>query len=687
MAVTDFLMPFATPLPLLQSLNFQGLSDGSLIKMHMIPYTATLYDDGTSKIKAPVWTYERTASPKPPTLSWLGPMIVASSGGALQFDWTHDVTAADIAAQQPLLIAAEPAPAAGAPVPQNVLGTSAAASLKHHPKPFFTTHLHGGHTDPNYDGWPEQMLLPGQTRRIKYDNNERATLHWYHDHAMHATRHTVYAGLAGAYVIRDAIEKALHLPDGSDELALIVQDRNIALNPTQALPAGDVMTQVLHKVQDDVMECFGPLNLVNGAIWPRKAVKPSLYRVRVLNGANARTYALRFVTGNATVGPWLDADLDVWQIGSDGGLMDVPRKILPQALTNGGSYPMVMMPAERMDLLIDFSRVAGQKIMLVNAASAPFGGDLIDLADPDFPPGTPDCDTDPVSGEARRNPYPQIMRFDVASGTAICANGTLAQTLARFKPAAVCQPRPGQTPATKTRTIALFEKAMGIKDFGLPTELPLGAMLTSLELIPEAELQPFNGTIQPDGSIPTPYQALHAKHVVVINGERFRICAERFQDPVNFEVTMGSTERWRFINLSPDSHPMHIHLVQFQKVAETLVAKVASNGIDTDTNGGTEVADVVNPGLIANADVDVTLGIATPAMADEPLKDTIRVDPMTMVEVVAKFDDYLGRYLYHCHLLEHEDHDMMRHFVVVRPDMHDIMGDHLHPVHSSSVGK
>lgn len=684
MSITNWITPFATPLPLLQTLNLQGIAESSLVKMRIFPYTATLYDDGITQINAPVWAYERTASPKSPTRSWLGPMIMASSGRKLQFDWTHDVISVIASTQQPLSIVEELEPATGDPVPQNLLGVSPGAMVKKHPLPFFSTHLHGGHTSPNYDGWPEHMLLPGQTRRVQYDNKERATLHWYHDHAMHATRHTVYAGLAGVYVIRDEIERSLALPNGTDELALIIQDRNITLNPTQPLPKGQVQTQLLHKVQTDVMEFFGPLNLVNGAIWPRKSVRPKLYRVRLLVGANARTYALRFVTGQATVGPWVDADIDVWQIGSDGGLMDVPRQILPEGAATQGRYPMVMMPAERMDLLIDFSRAAGQQVMLVNAAAAPFGGTLIPLNDTEFPPTNPDLDADPVTGEIRRNPYPQIMRFDVASGTATSANGTLTQTLARFTPSNVLQPRPAKTPPVKVRTIALFEKDMGINHFGTPEEGPLGAMLTTMELVPEADLLPANGSALTTGTVTMPYQALHAKRVVIINGERFRVCAERFMDPVNFEVTLGSTERWRFINLSPDSHPMHIHLVQFQKFAETPVSNVTGSGV---ASTGDTVAGVVNLSFITGTDVDVALLTASNALLDEPLKDTIRVDPMTMVEVVAKFDDYLGRYLYHCHLLEHEDHDMMRQFVVVRPDMHDIMGVHMHPAHSSSVGK
>ena len=69
------------------------------------------------------------------------------------------------------------------------------------------------------------------------------------------------------------------------------------------------------------------------------------------------------------------------------------------------------------------------------------------------------------------------------------------------------------------------------------------------------------------------------------------------------------------------------------------------------------------------------------------LRDTVRVDPGTMVDIVARFEGYHGRYLYHCHLLEHEDHDMMRQYIVTRNDlnMHGL-GGHIVPI-MGSIGK
>jgi spore coat protein A len=118
----------------------------------------------------------------------------------------------------------------------------------------------------------------------------------------------------------------------------------------------------------------------------------------------------------------------------------------------------------------------------------------------------------------------------------------------------------------------------------------------------------------------------------LINGQHWPHIHER--------PRLGSTEIWRFINRSGMAHPMHMHLVMFQ------------------------VLDI-QPFTVVNDTVQVT----GPPMPPEPSmagwKDTVPVMPGEMVRVIARFDDYLGKFPYHCHMLEHEDHDMMRQFEVV----------------------
>jgi len=104
---------------------------------------------------------------------------------------------------------------------------------------------------------------------------------------------------------------------------------------------------------------------------------------------------------------------------------------------------------------------------------------------------------------------------------------------------------------------------------------------------------------------------------------------------------LGTTEIWRFINASGVSHPMHLHLVSFQILDR--------DGFTTDPNG-TIVPDG-NP--------------QPPAAEEAGWKDTAMVGPGQILRIIARFEDYKGKYAYHCHILEHEDHEMMRQFQTV----------------------
>ena len=113
-------------------------------------------------------------------------------------------------------------------------------------------------------------------------------------------------------------------------------------------------------------------------------------------------------------------------------------------------------------------------------------------------------------------------------------------------------------------------------------------------------------------------------------------------DDITEYPELGTTEIWRFINDSNVAHPMHMHLVFFQI-------------LDRDgftTGGGGEIIPDGNP---------------QPPLAEESgWKDTAMVGPGEIVRVIARFEDYKGKYAYHCHILEHEDHEMMRQFQTVQ---------------------
>jgi spore coat protein A len=145
---------------------------------------------------------------------------------------------------------------------------------------------------------------------------------------------------------------------------------------------------------------------------------------------------------------------------------------------------------------------------------------------------------------------------------------------------------------------------------------------------------------------------------------RWRTVATRFEDKTNFFPMLRTPEIWRLINLTGDTHPIHVHLESFQVLSRHGAAvEVPEGGItDTATSArvwiGREVDDGVPHALDENE-----LG----------LKDTVRVNPNEVVDLVVRFDAYAGRYMYHCHILEHEDHDMMRPFVVMPPELMPFM--------------
>src|SRR5437588_8136115 len=335
------------------------------LRVHMRPAQVQLHSELPP---VEVWTYEGSLP---------GPIIEVSRGQRVQIEWINAIPE-----DQPYPITAVTAPdgtqnepgRSGRPINQTVAALPA----------WTVVHLHGGRTAAVSDGWTENASLSGQFTTSDYANDQQATLLWYHDHGMGITRFNVYAGLAGLYIIRDAEEAALHLPVGPYEIPLLLQDRNL-----DTAADGSLTGRLLHKIEDSTMEFFGPFTMVNGTIWPHLPVEARQYRLRLLNGSNARIYRLVLLDESG-----ISVHEQIRQIGTDGGLLwqpvDIPRDGL------------VLAPAERADLIVDFRALRGQRLTLVNTAGAPF-----DNSPATQPPGTPDPDN--------RLPHPEVMEFRVSS--------------------------------------------------------------------------------------------------------------------------------------------------------------------------------------------------------------------------------------------------------------------------------
>ncbi|MBC8094019.1 MAG: multicopper oxidase family protein, partial [Pseudonocardia sp.] len=233
-------------------------------------------------------------------------------------------------------------------------------------------HLHGGHTAPEHDGWPLDLVLPvgdssssghwnhhggmvGESsageRDYRYPMDQRAATLWYHDHRMDFTGPAVHRGLAGFHLVRDEVEDALPLPRGERELPLMICDRSFAADGSFAYPGLDRGMRSLPGVEAEWMEgVLGDVVLVNGAPWPVHDVDAARYRLRILNASGARRYRLALTVPG---GP----DLPMTQIGSDGGLLAAPAP--HQAIE--------VASAERFDVVVDFSQVpVGTEVTMTN---------------------------------------------------------------------------------------------------------------------------------------------------------------------------------------------------------------------------------------------------------------------------------------------------------------------------------
>jgi FtsP/CotA-like multicopper oxidase with cupredoxin domain len=213
-------------------------------------------------------------------------------------------------------------------------------------------HWHGLIVPPDMDGHPKDAVQPGQTYNYRFDIDQRAGTYWYHPHPDKLTGPQVYRGLGGLFIIEDEEEQALNLPSGDYELPLVVQEKRFS-------DSGE-MTYSLNMMAR-MMGFFGNTLLVNGMQAPYHEVSNRFYRLRLLNGSNARTLDFSFSDNSS-----------FYVIGSDGGLHDQPYEISSITLT----------PGERADLLVDFSSYSvGQKIRMTAGARNGKGGMMDGMMD------------------------------------------------------------------------------------------------------------------------------------------------------------------------------------------------------------------------------------------------------------------------------------------------------------------
>ncbi|WP_421052664.1 multicopper oxidase family protein [Lysinibacillus capsici] len=418
------------------------------------------------------------------------------------------------------------------------------------------THLHGANVDWQSDGHPEAWYTrdyrhtgPKFNKEIhEYTNHQPGTTMWYHDHAMALTRLNVYAGLAGFYLLRDALEERSNLPCGDYEYPILIQDKTFNEDGSLFYPDEPPFPVPVHP---SITPGFvGNTIVVNGKLWPFLDVEPRKYRFRLLNGSNRRGYVIS-----------LSNDQPMFQIGTDGGFLSAPQLI----------QSVELLPAERTDVIIDFSSCAGQEITLLNT-------------DTDF-------------SDEHTN---VIMQFRVT--------------------------------------------------------LPLKCEDTSE--IPERlavsmDLHPHHAHIE--RQLPLTATTDEFGRPMLLLNDRM------YHDPATEKPSLDSVEIWSFINATPFIHPIHLHLIQF-KILER-------RPFDLEIYQNEGIVQFTGPP-------------EEPRDYERGWKDTVKADAGKVTKIIMHWKDHVGNYMWHCHFLEHEDHDMMRPILVMK-DVHAVQQPHAaveHPV-------
>lgn len=394
------------------------------------------------------------------------------------------------------------------------------------------THWHGLDVPEDQDGHPRFAVLPGEVYNYDFTVNERAGLYWYHPHPDMRTAAQVVKGLAGLIRVTDEHEAKFDLPSGEYEIPLVIQDRTFDSNNQIAYAPGALLGYLGNQV------------LVNGFPALTKTCRTRCYRLRIINGSNARTYKLAWADGTP-----------ITVIGTEGGLLEAPV-----------TRPYVMLtPGERLDVWADFSaKTVGSQMILRSLAWTPGGVGGGGQA--------------PVNGAAMT-----IATFNIAA--AASEYRSLPPYFGDFETLTLDQ-------ATNAGSPRIFQISY-ILSGGQPVWLLNGAVFDMNTTLP------------------------------------------------NENMPRNTVEVWEIRNTlaSPVMpHPIHFHGRHFQ-----VLQRIGPTG-----GANLTAYNTVNQGFINAA-----------------WKDTVLVMPGETVRLLVRTSDFPGLYVYHCHLLEHEDMGMMRNFRIL----------------------
>ena len=595
-----------------------------------------------------VWGYLTTGDD--PTVvrpSYLGPAVIAERGVPAYPEYINNLPiGGNVQQNLPIDMTLDWAnpdnidctPDAAGNLPMSCTGPYSGALIP------IATHLHGGEVSPAYDGGPDAWFTPDTNADgspeitgagfpgavYEYLNDQQESTIWFHDHALGITRLNVYAGLAGLYPIIDPANPPLSaLPKFPEyDIPLIIQDRSFDTNCEifYNLASNPQPNPTVHPFW--IPEFIGDTIVVNGKTWPYLNVEPRQYRFRLVNGSNARFYDLS-----------LNKGLKFIVIATDDGY-----------LVNAVNTPNVIIgTGERYEVIVDFSQLKPNTVVtMFNAARTPFPG----------------------GGAPIKGLTDTVMQFRVN------------QTLSAVPDTAVAN-------GTPIRPTPLEPIVNGFD--------PVNGITRQLTL---------NEVIGPGGPLE-----------LVVNNSKFNLAGitPGCTTPLCRETELpavGDTEIWEIINITADAHPMHTHLTTFQVLDRTpFQAAPWINQYDAllFANGVLPGEGPPNPYNVKNADGAIGGNPAIgpflqlknrrlPLPYEKGWKDTVITYPGEVTRIAVRwgttdtpvaspatcaaapstpgcvgvntypFDptvltEGVG-YVWHCHIIDHEDNEMMRNYVV-----------------------
>ena len=526
-------------------------------------------------------------------------------------------------------------------------------------------HLHGGFTPWTTDGGPHAWWDPnGNTEdgnplpnnatlnpshaineaEYYYPNQQGSRLMWYHDHVFGMTRLNAYAGIASGYVIYDDYELDLvkhhFLPGPLDPRTfyMVFQDKVFVAkdiddwDPTWSsiLPKsrpGDLWyAHQYDPARWDVgpgglplpdisciPEFFGDTMLVNDLVYPTLTLEPRQYRFRMLNACQARFLNPRLVYAKGKLFPdntepnTKQPGPGFIQIGTEGGFLPHP------AMVNGPKQKLLTLaPAERADLIVDLRNIpAGSTLILYSDAPGPY-----------------------PMGDNRNDYYPGNPNTPVRS---VPGYGPNTRTLLQIK--VVKRVGAANPSITLPSTLHPTDPFLIKQTSGKPTAIPKGVTVRRLTL--NEDFDEYGRLIQMQGTD------------VQLHPGTF---SRAYIDPATEVIPRGATEVWEILNLTGDTHPIHLHLVNFHVLSrQPFDAEHYAGGAPTYTGPA-----------------------YAPDLNELGYKETVRANPGEVTRILMKFNlpsvpfsvPYSPRfpagyeYVYHCHILEHEEHDMMRPLII-----------------------